>query len=1189
MRKESSNQFTEGLVCDLNPINTPNTVLTDALNATLITYDGNEFSLQNDRGNYPLKNCRLKPNYIPVGLKEHGDILYIVSYNPLDNHVEVGSYPSPLLINDTATENNSDEIVCNSIIQSEIIDKNLEEGEYSKLVENAQSIIFSGDEYKLNPGDEYCLEAIDDDSQYKYETIEYHILDEESNPHNITDKIVVSDNGEYSHVAWTAPGWLTIKPRLVEMSTAGINVKSFYVPKTENDEKTAYFSFDFRLNIKDEYLINKGYLENWCADISENDLTDVKFRIFIEKSQGNTFVSVFDDPFIEFNITDVGESKNGIILSNCGWGEWFNKSRVLWKNVYGNLSGLSANDVIKVTMIPILSEEKYNYKIVYDNLKQEQIFDLNNIEDDEWTVGSELYQFYVSDDKQTQYIYTNVAGPKISSFPVTLSCDVYDLNGNLLLSNHKLSGYSGIGENLLQIPYNDVFKKEEIYIINFKFISEFGSDIFPSVRRILITSEVFNDFSNRLVYDKEIVLNEWINNYWNKCKINTDIEIVSNGKQSIYDWHSDLTEADNRYLANGKNNTFFPEHDPGLSNTIVYRKGYIDEYDIVNNSTIDELKGPIWDSFGSIESTFAYKDATDEFSILSDNIDIKKYVESIYTYNKDNSFLFVNADEKNFIDHLSDYTGIENIGKITDYEVEINIHVVGNKKKTEEEDDPEDDDARTAWCKCRILKNGKCWNKKKWYNTISEILRGVVIERDKKDSKVTVYDSDENGSDGYLVWKAHGAGIKEACLAPRLIVSWALEELQLPFILTRVNYHLSRASSNWEINTSVLGGENISGFNFNMDANGGKTCYYLGFPRRIDEYSCETHTAQIEDESLKADYEELKNRNPVMVPFVDWNGGKECFENLCKNLFYIEDDKGLENTSIYILSAKETNTLNSKIDVYHKIKFSKYEYAGHNLNDVLSKQLWLEDSNVLYTEILSGTIEEAEYNLIYSKTLESSVFDINKWPYANNGNNIGFDELKRNIDLCASHSKTDLNNWFISSQYNDVKEGKRTTLKGVHSKKESEDRRFIQDISNSFEKFGKVSLYGSPFDENAPGDSKTMLDDLAPNWWFDITATILVVLPSLITLLPGIWLGMPILGGLLASGAVLGTSLNNNEKIQILLALLSSGGVSSQVLWTNKQWLLDTEARVYYVFGTCWKTIPTMRLDQYWSWIKHEV
>jgi hypothetical protein len=131
MRKESSNQFTEGLVCDLNPMNTPNTVLTDALNATLITYDGNEFSLQNDRGNYPLENCRLKPNYIPVGLKEYGDVLYIVSYNPLDNHVEIGSYPSPLNIESSKTEKT--DLKIRSII-SEIT----EPVNYSKLIENCQ-------------------------------------------------------------------------------------------------------------------------------------------------------------------------------------------------------------------------------------------------------------------------------------------------------------------------------------------------------------------------------------------------------------------------------------------------------------------------------------------------------------------------------------------------------------------------------------------------------------------------------------------------------------------------------------------------------------------------------------------------------------------------------------------------------------------------------------------------------------------------------------------------------------------------------------------------------------------------------------------------------------------------------------------------------------------------------------------
>lgn len=73
MRQEANNTFNDGLIQDLNPINTPNTVLTDSLNATIVTYDGNEFNLQNDRGNYPLQYCKLNPNYIPVGVKEYAD------------------------------------------------------------------------------------------------------------------------------------------------------------------------------------------------------------------------------------------------------------------------------------------------------------------------------------------------------------------------------------------------------------------------------------------------------------------------------------------------------------------------------------------------------------------------------------------------------------------------------------------------------------------------------------------------------------------------------------------------------------------------------------------------------------------------------------------------------------------------------------------------------------------------------------------------------------------------------------------------------------------------------------------------------------------------------------------------------------------------------------------------------------
>ena len=51
MRKEAINTFQNGLVYDLNPITTPDNVLTDNVNGTFITFNGDELALQNDAGN----------------------------------------------------------------------------------------------------------------------------------------------------------------------------------------------------------------------------------------------------------------------------------------------------------------------------------------------------------------------------------------------------------------------------------------------------------------------------------------------------------------------------------------------------------------------------------------------------------------------------------------------------------------------------------------------------------------------------------------------------------------------------------------------------------------------------------------------------------------------------------------------------------------------------------------------------------------------------------------------------------------------------------------------------------------------------------------------------------------------------------------------------------------------------------
>ena len=109
MRQTQTNTFSDGLNMDLHPLTTPNTILTDCVNGTMITYNDNEFVLQNERGNTRINNAALTSGFIPVAMKEHGGIIYIVSYNPQTKENEIGTFPSPkksTIHNDLAFESN---------------------------------------------------------------------------------------------------------------------------------------------------------------------------------------------------------------------------------------------------------------------------------------------------------------------------------------------------------------------------------------------------------------------------------------------------------------------------------------------------------------------------------------------------------------------------------------------------------------------------------------------------------------------------------------------------------------------------------------------------------------------------------------------------------------------------------------------------------------------------------------------------------------------------------------------------------------------------------------------------------------------------------------------------------------------------------------------------------------------------
>jgi len=72
-----------------------NDTLSDCINGTFITMNGNEMLLQNDMGNRRVDNAFLPSGYEPVGIKEYGGIIYIAAYNPITGRSQIGSFPSP--------------------------------------------------------------------------------------------------------------------------------------------------------------------------------------------------------------------------------------------------------------------------------------------------------------------------------------------------------------------------------------------------------------------------------------------------------------------------------------------------------------------------------------------------------------------------------------------------------------------------------------------------------------------------------------------------------------------------------------------------------------------------------------------------------------------------------------------------------------------------------------------------------------------------------------------------------------------------------------------------------------------------------------------------------------------------------------------------------------------------------------
>lgn len=413
-RQQTINSFTGGLNMDLHPLTTPNNILTDCINGTILTYNGNEYILQNDMGNYKLATAQLDSNYIPVGIKEYGNIIYIVSYNPVDKKCQIGSYPSPQTIFNNEGDHNSLNDYDGIVITPKVGSWEYEDLEtisektpnlsvfYTDLSKKETVKLYSTTEkFKLVTGDRYYIYVEKNASGY-LQSINFYVLSEEKELYEIDQSLITthtvdieaSETDSYDYVKWEIPGWISYKSRIAPIDSFNlylddVNVPRYFVSKSNSEE-----SNENKVNI--DLTIQ--------AQIAVSDKIWNQEQYGAEANNGS-IPKNYEGLYVRFQYK-IGEESNwrpafgeDVELKTSQIATYNNVNNYYFNWTAENIE-VTSSQVIKIRAIPFV---KFGDKtiVVYDNHKTEleftldELFNINNIR------FFDVFKYTVNDDNVT--------------------------------------------------------------------------------------------------------------------------------------------------------------------------------------------------------------------------------------------------------------------------------------------------------------------------------------------------------------------------------------------------------------------------------------------------------------------------------------------------------------------------------------------------------------------------------------------------------------------------------------------------------------------------------------------------------------------------------------------------------------------------------------------------------------------
>lgn len=449
LRQTQANMFKDGLNMDLHPLTTPNTVLTDCVNGTMITYNDNEFVLQNERGNTKIEKAKLSPGFIPVGMKEHNGILYIVSYNPDSKETEIGTYPSPVQNNKFTNYSYDGEYVTENIFDYSTQDSKINYYDFNLSISNY---------------DRYILQINNQENPLL--VLEHYMLDDNGNVHKLD---LFKDNKEHNFIH-QSDGILGYKYRPYYISSFSIDVDKaskangakLHLNFSSIDKELIkiYEEDDIEFKCDVEFIIN-GYNEDKpLSELSKSFSFNKENITSFYDIEGKIIESIDINDALDPNFTY--DKNSGVLI------EKNNKN-----NKY---------DTITITATFYIC--KGNWKIRMDNLIQTINVPVSNILTQNDIFEAFKYEMYQINDKHYLKVFAqlnlqkydpnwtsnttyNIGDPTFTISKINKEGNIETLNINIASVSKKVPPKYSVISSDINVPLNPYDLKVENGIYHF--------------------------------------------------------------------------------------------------------------------------------------------------------------------------------------------------------------------------------------------------------------------------------------------------------------------------------------------------------------------------------------------------------------------------------------------------------------------------------------------------------------------------------------------------------------------------------------------------------------------------------------------------------------------------------------------------------------------------------------------------